>query len=151
MGDFMKMTVGEKRNKLLRSASGEYVCFIDDDDKISPQYIRMILDSMSTRPGMDCYPFRVEFKNKLLGRHDVLFSRTFARDSNKGDVWERMPNHLIPVRRDLALRVMFDNIQMGEDARYAKNLKPHLKTECMIPEVLYYYHPDESRSLTQKR
>ena len=33
------MSVGEKRNKLIHMAKGEYFSFIDDDDLVSEEYV----------------------------------------------------------------------------------------------------------------
>ena len=32
-------SIGEKRNALVESAGGEYVCFVDDDDMVSSDYV----------------------------------------------------------------------------------------------------------------
>ena len=36
------LSVGTKRNKVLDRANGEYVCFIDDDDMVTPIYVSKI-------------------------------------------------------------------------------------------------------------
>ena len=41
-----ELSVGEKRNKLINRSSGEYICFIDDDDFISSDYLLSILDNL---------------------------------------------------------------------------------------------------------
>ena len=61
IGDNKSMSVGEKRNKLLYLADGEYVSFIDDDDMISSTYIDSILDSLN---GHKVVTFKVK-KNLL--------------------------------------------------------------------------------------
>ncbi len=40
--DNKKRSVGEKRNNLLEIAKGEYLTFIDDDDRIADDYIESI-------------------------------------------------------------------------------------------------------------
>jgi hypothetical protein len=44
-------TIGKKRNNLLSFANGKYSCFIDDDDKITPSYFKVIQDAINN--GMD--------------------------------------------------------------------------------------------------
>lgn len=43
-------SVGMKRNELVKEAQGQYVCFIDDDDEIAPNYIPKIMDAIETSP-----------------------------------------------------------------------------------------------------
>ena len=45
--DNREMSVGRKRNVLIDKAKGEYVCFIDDDDFISKDYLNIILDYLN--------------------------------------------------------------------------------------------------------
>src|SRR5690242_4706546 len=44
------LTVGEKRDRLLRAAHGDYVSFVDDDDGIAPDYVSALLQAAQTRP-----------------------------------------------------------------------------------------------------
>jgi hypothetical protein len=53
----------------------------------------------------------------------------------------RTPNHLNPVRRELALETMFNPaMNIGEDADYSRRLRPLLMSEAMIHEVVYVYN-----------
>ena len=42
--DERQMTIGQKRNKLLDRAIGDYICYVDDDDLVSVDYIEKILN-----------------------------------------------------------------------------------------------------------
>ena len=44
--DSKQITTGAKRNNLLNKAQGKYICFIDDDDHIYPNYIKLILEAI---------------------------------------------------------------------------------------------------------
>jgi len=53
--DNKRRTVGEKRDSLLRIARGDFVAFVDDDDKVSGDYVQAILDrSEERRVGKEC-------------------------------------------------------------------------------------------------
>src|SRR5215472_3755229 len=56
--DNKKMMLGTKRNRLVDLAQGRYVQFIDDDDRIHPDMIRLILEATDTNP--DCITFLCE-------------------------------------------------------------------------------------------
>jgi hypothetical protein len=55
------------------------------------------------------------------------------------------------VKRDLALRTKFANISRGEDKDYSIRLKPLLKHEAIIEEVLYHYEFNRMTTETQKQ
>jgi len=63
----------------------------------------------------------------------------YTRDSNSSGPFERLPNHLCPVKRNIALGTGFKSIKYGEDAEYARRLKRYLKTSYHIDMVMYYY------------
>jgi len=44
------ISVGEKRNNLVKSANSDYMCFVDDDDMISPTYFLNIDRALSLNP-----------------------------------------------------------------------------------------------------
>ena len=48
LGDNKQRTVGRKRNDLLQLAQGEYVAFVDDDDRVAPNYISRIHFNQNT-------------------------------------------------------------------------------------------------------
>jgi glycosyltransferase involved in cell wall biosynthesis len=137
LGDNKKRSVGHKRNDLIRIAQGEYVCFIDDDDKVSPDFVKKIIPYLSCSADVIC--FKVECSlNGSLGK-PVFYNKDFACDTNYTDRYERLPNHLMVVAKSIVLQVMFKDISFGEDNDYAIRLKPLLKNQILIDEVLYYY------------
>ena len=62
--DNREATIGAKRNQLLKDSTGDYVCFIDDDDIVSEEYVERILEG--THSGADCISFRtiITFNDK---------------------------------------------------------------------------------------
>ena len=134
--DNKKLSIGAKRNLLLKKAKGDYIVFIDDDDEASVNYITKILYALKTNPdccGIEGLLIRPGHKFKFL--HSIQYRKWY----NKDDVYYRNPNHLNPVRRELALQVGFPKINHGEDQDYSSRLFPLLKTEEYIHGVLYYY------------
>jgi hypothetical protein len=81
----------------------------------------------------------------------VYYDKDFGKDSNERDCYKRIPNHLMCVKRELALQAGFPDKSFGEDAAYAKKLLPLLKTQHIIPEILYHYNFNSQTTETQGR
>lgn len=137
--DSGEMTTGAKRNILLSKATGSYICFVDDDDMVCPEYCEKIITALKTNP--DC--------TSLCGvlYRDHMEPRLFFHSIKNGQKWfekdrhyYRPANHLNAVRRDLALQVKFPDITHGEDRVYSEKLFPLLKTEAAIDGVIYEYY-----------
>ena len=64
----------------------------------------------------------------------------------------RFPYHVTPVRTEIARKVGFMSINFREDTIYAEQLRPFLKSEVFIPEVMYEYwwRSDRSGEVTNK-
>lgn len=150
LGDNKSITVGQKRNTLLAMAKGRYVAFIDDDDRVHPQYVALILQAMDKLP--DVINFKVEITTNGINPKPVTYSAAFEADADYPDRYERLPNHLMAVRKELAVKCGgFPAINCGEDADYAIRLKPMIKTQANIPHVLYYYDFNTRTTEAQKR
>ncbi len=138
-----ELLIGTKRNLLMQQASGEYVCFVDDDDDVSDDYVKKIMCALlSERP--DCVG--IEGKILLRGvwyefyhsiRYKVYLSNKTARK------FYRPPNHLNPIRRDIARRFPFTDKDSGEDSDFAMSVQKAgaLKTEVYITGSIYVYIP----------
>ncbi len=131
-----KLTTGEKRNQLLESAAGDYISFVDDDDLVSEDYISKILAAIKSLA--DCCGFRGEMSNRK-GKFVFIHSLQFRSWFTKDEVYYRCPNHLSPVKRELALATGFLDTMVGEDKDFSYRLLPLLKTEEFISGILYYY------------
>ena len=136
------ITIGFKRQALLEKAQGTYICFIDDDDTVSTDYVARILEAakndsdvigmigLLSRNGIPDRPFihSIRYKEwKTLPAH-----------------YERTPNHLNPVKREIAKKICFKNISFGEDKMYSDGIKNLLQTETFIdnPPIYFYQHVD---------
>jgi len=136
--DDKQMTTGAKRNILLQKAKGDYVAFIDDDDTVSEDYIPQILKAVRTNP--DCVGIQGIINSRATNTnkkftHSIKYKSWFS----DGVVYYRCPNHLNPIKRSIALSVGFPNITKQEDKAFSLAIRPLLKTEVCINNILYYY------------
>ncbi len=136
--DSMGYNIGTKRNKLLQQAKGEYIVFIDDDDTISPDYISKILEATTTNP--NCIGISGLITTNGTDKRQWHISKDFGSWHESNKVYYRTPNHISPVRRELALQVGFPEIAHGEDYAYSMRLLPLLKSEVVVSGNLYFYN-----------
>ncbi len=131
-------SIGAKRNKLLDRSVGKWICYVDDDDSIEPGYIQEIMDAIEIGPDAIGIKGNYYVNGELQGM--FIHSHKYKRweDTNKY-TFIRSPNHLNPIKRELALKVRFPEISMGEDADYSARLLPYITTEVMINIPIYNY------------
>lgn len=129
--------IGEKRQKLLERAKGVYIVYIDDDDHVSGDYIEKILQATETNP--DCIGISGFITRDNHWRKAWHISKDYNCWHETFNAYMRTPNHISPVRRELALQVGFKPISFAEDKDYSDRLLPLLKTEVIVPGELYHY------------
>ena len=129
--------IGAKRNKLLQLAKGDYIVFIDDDDTVSDDYVSKILQAIETGP--DCVGISGTITTNGQNEQQWHISKDYGSWFEQDSIYYRTPNHISPVRRELALQVGFPEISHGEDYVYSIGLIPILKTETKILGNLYHY------------
>lgn len=151
--DNKKITIGEKRNKLVKRAVGEYICFIDDDDDIADNYVKLFYEGLVGHPEVDCLGIVGEIttngKNPKRFIHSVKYNKYFEKER----VYYRPPNHLNPVRREIAIKYEFPPKNFAEDSSYAVRMCKDgvLKKEYFIKETVYYYKWVPKRSVQRKK
>jgi glycosyltransferase involved in cell wall biosynthesis len=138
-----ELSIGAKRNKLMNRAKGDYTCFVDDDDLVSSDYIQKILEAI--KYDCDCVGIHLlHFNDGVLGGftyHSLQYSKWFEnKDSVLGVMrYYRNPNHINPIKRELALKCPFPDISMAEDKDFSTKILPYLHTEAYIHVPIYYY------------
>lgn len=130
-------TIGAKRQRLLEASTGDYVCFIDDDDDINPQYIKLIFALLGT---CDVIGFEGEITTNGRNKKRFTISKEHPYEEKNG-IYYRYNNHLSPIRREIALMIGYKDISFGEDFDYAMRLKESglIKTEAYIYTPMYFY------------
>lgn len=129
--------VGKKRNDLLKRAQGKYIVFVDSDDEVSPNYISLILQQ--AKSNADCIAINGKITTNGTDERKWFISKRYGTWYEQNGVYFRTPNHISPVKRDLALRAGFPEVAFAEDYEYSKRLFPLLTTEVIINEPLYHY------------
>jgi glycosyltransferase involved in cell wall biosynthesis len=132
---------GAKRNRLLELAKGDYICFVDDDDSVEYNYLSLILNAIETNP--DVVGLKGMYYNDGIYMGMFVHSMQYTYWEQKSSTYLRCPNHLNPVKREIALQTKFPEITFGEDRDYSDRMFPLLKTEVMIDQPIYNYYSEK--------
>jgi glycosyltransferase involved in cell wall biosynthesis len=136
-------TIGQKRNSLLQRAAGDYVCFVDDDDSLAPNYLQHIFEGIARK--VDCCSLKgiitTDGKNPLVFEHSIKYSAYKTNPDGSAIKYERYPNHLNTIKTSIAKQFKFPEINHGEDTDWATQLFKSglIKTEHYIDDIIYYY------------
>jgi len=139
------LSIGCKRNNLLESAKGEYLCFFDDDDLPSKDYISTLLEAIKSNP--DCVSLRgimtTNGSNPEIFEHSIRYSeyKTNENAIYPEVKYERFPNHISCLKSSIAKLFKFPECNHGEDTDFATQIYKLglLKNEYYTDKILYYY------------
>lgn len=140
-------SVGKKRNNVIDKASGEYVCFIDDDDSVTDIYVSETLRALETKPDVvELVGYLPKYNLPFI--HNLNCGGHFKKDG----IQFRTPNHLNTIKTDIARKVRYLEISHGEDQDYSHRLwnSGLMKTEALIGKRMYIYEFNPAVSETVK-
>lgn len=134
------------RQKLVEEASGDYTCFVDDDDMVPPYYVGEILKA--TEKDVDYVGWQMQYYNNgELAKptfHSLVYDSWYEDD--KG--YYRDVSHLNPIKHTIALEVSFEApAGTPEDALWATRIAPYLNVESYINKVMYFYQHSAEDSI----
>lgn len=149
-------TIGEKRQRLLERAKGHFVAFVDDDDFVATYYVDTVLNAIDAAAA-DVTHLSLVGEMTTDGQlperfeHSTKYTewKTTTRGPNMSFLHERTPNHLNPIRRDVALKVGYDvKKHYIEDKDFSDRVLPFLTNEVSLgdaPLYLYFYNTGTSK------
>jgi len=116
------ITTGTKRNLLVARAKGTYCCFVDDDDKITPHYFKVIEQAIQTGNDYDSIAFNGRFYVNFAFDKPFYHSLKYEDWSDGKKGYYRPPNHLNPIKTSIVKQVFFKEISHGEDHDFSDKL-----------------------------
>jgi len=147
LSDNKHRSIGSKRQALLNLAQGEYIAFMDDDDKPNEKYIiNFLYETILNSIKSDVITF-----NQHVSINGELYPLTFKfghevnEEPNK-DGFTRPPWHVCFWRREVVQHCTFPNSNYGEDWAWAEQANKCAKTSYHIDEFMMTYVYDENVS-----
>lgn len=138
-------SIGRKRNDLLKRATGKYVVYLDDDEKISPSYIETLVRLADFDGDV------LTFMNITKTDHYwTIVDMSLRHESNEeaapGKIVKRLPWHVCPVKRSLAIQFEFEDTNYGEDWSWMERVLTLCKNECHSDSVIHEYNHSSKTS-----
>jgi len=134
--------LGRVRQDLLEAAATEYVCFIDDDDRVPEYYVKRVLQELQEGPDYVGWKVKCIFNGAewpLPAYHSLRYGRWYE----DGTGYCRDISHINPVRRELTAGTSFC-AGWPEDRTWVDQMRGRLTTERYIDDFMYFYHHSSS-------
>ena len=162
--DNKKRPVGAKRNLLLSAARGEYISFVDDDDRLSDTYVSRIYGLLGQADvivfGHDAHLIRenvlhrcrysIKFRErKLEAVVDPTTGDTMVEDGRLVMAYAGPPAHTHVWRSTIAKGVLFPMKNWQEDVAWCDVMVRRVQSEVIVEDTLYFYLMDSEKSETR--
>jgi len=133
---------GQKRNELIETAKvreAEYICFIDDDDLPSKDYIEKAMNGLKSNP--DCLSLTGMYYINGRAMKPFIHSLKFKEWGETKDYYYRCPNHLNVVKLELIKDIPYESKYFGEDGTWSMAVQESgvLKKESEVDGIIYHY------------
>ena len=130
-------------------AKGEYLCFIDDDDSVSEDFVESVTSAIKMNLNVDCITF-----DQSCIVDDRQFTVSFGLGhpitdeeymlAKREELLHRPPYHMCAFNSNIAIRHLFSSLKDNrgksvEDIDWLLRLYPYLKNEYKIPKILHHY------------
>ena len=154
------------RNTGLKAASGEYICYVDGDDWISENYLRIISEKISTNQHPDMVIFGAQriFKDKIVCIPSGMPEKKYKKEELNKHIYPYMiydcrkpfcNGLVIPVAWNKVYKTQIlknhyctdERIRMGEDNAFVFECMHASDTILFINDELYYYNQKNENSM----
>ncbi len=141
--DNKKSNLSEKRNQAISQAKGRFISFVDDDDKIEPDYVDSLLGSIDANPKADCIVFDVLVHGYTSKPKLCKYGIEYQHGENE-DSYLRKPNHVMAYRTEISRSHKYraDLSALTEDTEWAERASKDIQSQARVEKTLYHYFYD---------
>lgn len=133
------LSIGKKRESLVLSAEGKYLCFLDDDDNIAPNYVESLM--RLCLQGQDICTFRAMVKmQSFWALVDMRFIYTVNDQITPDYTVRRPPWHMCPVRSTYAKLFPFQDLNNAEDFEWMQKVLSCCASEAHTDKIIFQYN-----------
>lgn len=143
------LSIGKKREALVQSALGKYLCLLDDDDTIAPNYLQVLVKLCQQRK--DVCTFRnISKLDEFWTVIDMKLSHQENQQATHEGIIKRRPWHICPVKSSFAKQYTFEDISYGEDWTWMEKVLKHCHTEANTEAIIHQYNFNSKQSEADK-
>jgi hypothetical protein len=136
-------TIGQKRQEMVDISQGEYIIFIDDDDRITDDFVEEIMNALYKHPECDCVVYHAMYSANGQPAYICKFGIEYQNGIiNKGEPnqsWAGKPTHTMVYKASIVKKHKFRHFNCGEDGDWTKRAYLDIKNQIKIDKVLYFY------------
>ena len=152
--DNKMQSIGKKRNDLIGLSTGDFIVFVDDDDRVSPDYVSSIIKTIDENKDADCIVFDslCTISNSL---DDNVKSYSFpckygiefeVKGHTETTPWYGKPAHTMVWNRKIMEKHAFPDLIRKEDIVWVESAWRDIKNQVRIDKILYFYDYDAATS-----
>ena len=131
-------SIGEKRQEGLNRSIGKYVCWLDDDDNISPDYVETLLRLAYSDPDVLAFNSFAVFDNFWCL---IQMNLDYIVDEQAcPGIVNRRPYHVCGFRRSILKECVFPNSNWDEDTGFLAQVWPKCKSQSKTEAILHEYN-----------
>lgn len=140
------LSIGKKREALVKDAEGKYLCFLDDDESIAPNYLETLMRLCFT--DQDVCTFKAMVKmSSFWALVDMRLAYKINDQLSPDFTVRRPPWHMCPIRSVFAKLVGFKDINNAEDFEWTEQVLKYCVTESHTDKIIFQYnHGDHSEA-----
>ena len=116
------------RNTALEHATGEYVIFLDSDDRIAEGSLQRLHDKIAARPGADLYPCAIQVENEITGKNEPVRDN-YPADFNGELTGQEATLLIYGIRRDPCPMLQLSVFRLGYLVEKGLKCQPGRKRE----------------------
>lgn len=144
------ISIGKKREYLVNHATGKYLCFLDDDEDIAPNYVETLV-RLCHSLDPDVVTFRNLTKTDFYWTVvDMSLKNPVNEEATPERIVKRRPWHICPVKSEYAKRYEFPDSNYGEDWKWFEQVLKHCDTEAHTDAILHVYNHSAKHSEADK-